>query len=114
MFITLLCFIMGLTLLLFFLYHCSLVRKGVTTNEKLKISGYLSGIEKKIKSITNNIATKHTEISKETDESAKSSLSEEVKKEEKKIRTWEKKYLAIKSFGNQGFMANLKEIFNAN
>lgn len=48
-FIVILCGIMGLTLLLFYLYHLSLVRSGMTTNEKIKRSDCMTYIKKAVK-----------------------------------------------------------------
>ena len=39
-FITILCWVMGITLTFFLLYHLSMVRNGTTTNEKMKRSDF--------------------------------------------------------------------------
>jgi hypothetical protein len=52
-FITLLCTIMGLTLTLFILYHLSMVRVDVTTNEKMKISDFKAFFLEDIARMTN-------------------------------------------------------------
>eukprot|EP01017_Pseudomicrothorax_dubius_P035436 TRINITY_DN4959_c0_g1_i3.p1 TRINITY_DN4959_c0_g1~~TRINITY_DN4959_c0_g1_i3.p1 ORF type:complete len:341 (-),score=71.14 TRINITY_DN4959_c0_g1_i3:35-1057(-) len=48
MFMTILCTIMGLTLTLFEFYHFSLVQRGVTTNERIKISSFISYYSKAV------------------------------------------------------------------
>ncbi len=50
-FIIILCLIMGITLIIFFFYHLSMVRNDVTTNEKIKKSDMISFLEKEIKKI---------------------------------------------------------------
>jgi palmitoyltransferase ZDHHC4 len=40
-FMVILCFIMGVTLFMFFCYHLSMVAKNVTTNEKIKKGDFM-------------------------------------------------------------------------
>lgn len=50
-FIIILCLIMGITLTFFLLYHFSMIKDNMTTNEKIKRSDYLSYIEDEIKKL---------------------------------------------------------------
>ncbi|EGR30266.1 hypothetical protein IMG5_136470 [Ichthyophthirius multifiliis] len=50
-FMILLCIIMGITLSIFFIYHLSMIRNDITTNEKVKKSDMMSFLEKEIKQI---------------------------------------------------------------
>lgn len=51
-FVVVLCVVMGITLLLFILYHLSMIKGDLTTNEKIKKSDYLSAYEKEIKKMS--------------------------------------------------------------
>lgn len=48
-FMIILCAIMSVALFLFYFYHLTLVKAGVTTNEKIKRSDCMSFIKKKLK-----------------------------------------------------------------
>ncbi len=45
----LLCGIMGFTLLIFFMYHLSMVRNDTTTNERMKRSDFMAYLKKNLK-----------------------------------------------------------------
>ena len=54
-FIVFLAFIMNLTLTCFFLYHLWLVSKGVTTNEKFRVTDYTNHFYGKIQALKRGI-----------------------------------------------------------
>ena len=112
MFITILCLIMGITLFLFFLYHCSLVKRGLTTNEKVKISNYCYGVDLKIKELTKIHQSLISEEIHSESEEKKTEIKENITKTQLKIKVWIDKLNHLKLFGNKGFLQNIKEIFN--
>ena len=100
MFITILCIVMGITLLIFFLYHLKMVGSGLTTNERIKKSDIINILEKEIKKIKN--IPKNEKI----DEKEKIKL-------EKKIEVYKRDLVTLRNFKSKGFIYNLKEIIMA-
>ena len=48
-FLTVLCTIMGITLSLFLIYHLTMIKSGLTTNEKIKRSDFMAHFKNAIK-----------------------------------------------------------------
>eukprot|EP01016_Furgasonia_blochmanni_P038981 TRINITY_DN4783_c0_g1_i6.p1 TRINITY_DN4783_c0_g1~~TRINITY_DN4783_c0_g1_i6.p1 ORF type:complete len:161 (+),score=15.68 TRINITY_DN4783_c0_g1_i6:348-830(+) len=91
--------IMGFTLLAFFLYHCTLIWEGVTTNERIKKSDTISYLKKQIDTL-------------------KKSLKDDLKTEKERapilqeIKNYEQHIEALEKIGEKGFVANVKRILN--
>lgn len=88
---------MGVTLSIFFVYHCSMIAEGVTTNERIKKSDIKHALESEVKDIDHKLER------------------EGVQKEEKDSLVQQKKELykefdKVKLFFQSGFRRNLKEI----
>ena len=50
-FMTVLCLIMGIALSLFFIYHLTMIKTGLTTNERIKRSDTMSFIKREISNL---------------------------------------------------------------
>jgi len=96
-FIVIICAVMGVTLLIFFTYHCTMVAEGVSTNEKIKKSDIKHALESEVKDIDQKLKR------------------EDIPDEEKKSLIQQKQELykefdKVQQYFPQGFWRNLQEI----
>jgi len=101
-FITVLCWVMGVTLSIFFVYHMSLVKSGNTTNEKIKRGDYKYALDKEISIIDQKLATYHHLLEEE---------KQDLRKERKTYSTALEKMERLPY--DRGFRQNLNDIMYA-
>ncbi|KAL4485337.1 hypothetical protein ABPG72_008513 [Tetrahymena utriculariae] len=99
-FIIILCIIMGITLTLFLLYHFSMVKDNMTTNERIKRSDFISFLEKETKKMEKDID--------EPDQTAENKLEKQ-----QKLKKYKRDLELLKKwFPTKGFKQNLRDIWN--
>jgi len=97
-FVTILCAVMGITLLIFLMYHLAMVKSGLTTNERIKKSCIMSMLSDEIKRI------KKEKV--ENDEVKQKDMAD-------KLEILKKDYDTLKNMKSEGFLKNMKEIIFA-
>lgn len=86
---------MGITLLIFFLYHLTMIKSGLTTNERIKKSCLMSMLSDEIKRL-------------------KTDNKEEKQHEESdKLESLKKDYDTLRNMKSEGFFKNMKDIIYA-
>jgi len=89
---------MGVTLLIFLLYHFTMVKSGLTTNEKIKKSCILSMLSNEIK-----------RLGKEKPEE-----DEKIQKDKvDKIESLKRDFDTLKNMKSEGFIKNMKDVIYA-
>jgi len=96
-FVVIICAVMGVTLSIFFVYHCSMIAEGVTTNERIKKSEIRHALESEVKDIDHKIQRKGVTVEE------KDSLIEQRKE-------LYKEFDKVRLYFQSGFRRNLKEI----
>jgi hypothetical protein len=98
-FVLVLCFVMGIALSLFSIYHATLIRNGTTTNEKIKKGDLDSAIANEIRNIESALKNP-----KQTGEAKK--------KLENELKLFRRDQGILDRYFEKGLWKNLKRIYS--
>jgi phosphoenolpyruvate carboxylase len=102
---------MGVTLALFLFYHCTLIARGVTTNERIKINSMISYYSKEAKRLEKELPAKEQAVKALDEKSAERKQKEDaIATERDNMEKYRRAVHELETRKSKGFFANLKRI----